>query len=145
MQTVNNDDVAEGARPSASRKKKKYKRYSKIKHSWKKEKQVPEIEAMRAVGIDGKVKAPTRDYLILTFKKGSTAETDNSKIVYDLMGCAACQVDVLRKAHKAKSITLGTTGIAAGAILGGPEVNFTRDMISIQPTVSSMGYSIKLT
>ena len=105
------DEKSEAKESVSSFKRKKYERYSKFNPKWRSKQQVPEIVNLRSVGLDGKVKTPIKDYLVLTKKKGSFSE--NSKNVYDLIGCAACQMDVLRNAYKAKERSLGCKGIAA--------------------------------
>ena len=104
-----NNEIAQ----SAEIRKKKYKRYSRFKPKWKTEKQVSEISALRAPDVDGSNRPALRDYLILTSKKSSSAISENYENFYDLMGCAACQMDCLRDAYKAKDRSRGARGNAA--------------------------------
>ena len=95
----------------------KYKRYSKFKKEWKLEQQDSEVAALRAVRLDGKLEAPVRDYLALIVRKGETVTTSKSENIYDLMGCCACQTQVLREAYKAKNTSLGQKGIASRNVM----------------------------
>ena len=88
-----------------------------FKSSWRLLAQQPEILALRAPGPDGTVEDTLRDNLILGLKRGSTVNTANSTNVYDLIGCAACQDDVLREANKAKDEGKNAKGIIARGVV----------------------------